>query len=159
MAKQKSKKAKKKNPKKRRSIPKCGLCGKRGNLTRTECCGQLICDDEDQYVVFSYSRNSCYRNHSRYTLCGFHYNEEHSGDWKSCQKCRDDIETEMYVYYGTNEYNFEKLENPPDYEPTRCSKCDAVIVLGDGGYSYGSEGYRCGKCSDMKFPDFTGRGN
>ena len=151
--------AKKKKPKKRRSIPKCGLCGKRGNLARTECCGQLICDDEDQYAVFSYARNSCYRNHSRYTLCGFHYNEGHSGDWKSCQKCRDNIETEMYVYYGTNEYNFEKLENPPDYEPTRCSKCDTVIVLGDGGYSCGSEGYRCGKCSDIKFPDFTGRGN
>src|ERR1039458_3867900 len=41
--------------------PRCGLCGKKGKLTRTECCGQWICDDEDNYVVFSYARNSCHR--------------------------------------------------------------------------------------------------
>jgi hypothetical protein len=141
-----AKKTKKQQVKKLRDVAKCGLCGKTGNLIRTECCGQWICDDEDQYVVFSYARNSCSRNHSRFTLCGYHYNEGHSGDWKTCQKCRNDIETEMYVYYGTNEYNFEKLENPPDYEPTRCSKCGAVIVLSKGGYSHGRDGYRCGKC-------------
>jgi len=43
--------------------PHCGLCGKKRKLTRTECCGQWICDDEDQYVLFSYAQNSCYRNH------------------------------------------------------------------------------------------------
>jgi len=62
--------------------PKCGLCGKTTNLTKTECCGQWICDDEDQYVPFSYARNSCYRNHRLYTLCGYHYAEGHPGDWK-----------------------------------------------------------------------------
>jgi hypothetical protein len=35
--------------------PRCGLCGKRGRLVRTECCGQWICDDEDSYVLFSYN--------------------------------------------------------------------------------------------------------
>ncbi len=127
--------------------PRCGLCGKTGNLTKTECCDNWICDDEDQYVLFSYARNSCYRNHSRYTLCGFHYNEEHPGDWKSCRKCRDSIETEMYVYYGTNEYSFEKLPNPPKYKPTRCSKCNAVIVLSQGGYSTRGDEYFCGRCA------------
>ncbi len=39
---------------------------------------------------------------------------------------RESFETEMYVYYGTNEYNFEVLENPPEYEPTF------------GSYAYGS---------------------
>ena len=136
--------------KRRRELQRCGLCGKMGKLTRTECCGKLICDDEDKYVIFSYSRNSCYRNHSRYTLCGYHFNEGHDGDWKTCTKCREDFESEleMYVYYGTNEYNFEKLKNPPDYEPTRCGKCGAVIVLSDGGYSQSRDGYRCGKCMD-----------
>ncbi len=38
--------------------PRCGLCGKTGNLIRTECCGNWICDDEDKYVIFSYARNS-----------------------------------------------------------------------------------------------------
>ncbi len=135
--------------KKRRNVAKCGLCGKTGKLTKTECCDQWICDAEDQYVIFSYARNSCSRNHRRYTLCGYHYNEGHEGDWKTCQKCRDDIEPEMYVYNGTNEYNFEKLENPPDYEPTKCGKCGVVIVLSEGGYSVGRGGYRCGKCMDL----------
>jgi hypothetical protein len=27
----------------------------------------------------------------------------------------------VYLWYGTNEYNFEKLPNPPAYEPTKCS--------------------------------------
>jgi hypothetical protein len=129
--------------------PRCGLCGKRDHLTRTECCGQWICDDEDSYVLFSYARNSCYRNHNRYTLCGHHYEEGHGGHWKNCPECREDFqdELEMYVYYGTNEYNFEKLRNPPKYQPTHCSKCGAIIVLSEGGYSYGAKGYLCGTCT------------
>jgi ribosomal protein S27AE len=133
--------------------PRCGLCGKTDNLTRTECCGQWICDDEDSYVLFSYARNSCYRNHSRYTLCAHHFNEGHSGDWKTCPQCRKDFahELEMYVYYGTNEYNFETLQKPPKYKPTYCSRCGAVIVLSEGGYSSGSEGYLCGRCTEAEF--------
>jgi len=132
----------------------CGLCGKTGNLIKTECCDRWICDDEDQYVLFSYARNSCYRNHDRYTLCGFHYNEGHSGDWKNCPECRDSFETEMYVYFGTNEYNFEKMEDVPDYELTRCSKCNAVIVLSDGGYSCRGDEYFCARCTDFDGPGF-----
>ncbi|MGD8500300.1 MAG: hypothetical protein PVJ86_06615 [Phycisphaerales bacterium] len=122
-------------------------------MTKTECCDQWICDDEDQYVLFSYARNSCYRNHSRYTLCGFHYAEGHSGDWKNnCPECKDSIETEMYVYYGTNEYNFETLQDVPDYEPTRCSKCNGVIVLSEGGYSSRGKEYFCARCTDIDWP-------
>jgi hypothetical protein len=139
----------KKNKQTKKSKPKCGLCGKTANLTKTECCNNWICDDEDQYVLFSYARNSCYRNHDRYTLCSYHFHEGHSGDWKTCQKCRNSFETEDYVYYGTNEYNFEKLKNPPKYKPTKCAKCGSVIVLKDGGYVMTSEGYICGKCFDF----------
>ena len=130
--------------------PRCGLCGKTKKLTKTECCGNWICDDEDKYVLFSYARNSCYRNHRRFTLCGFHHTEGHSGHWKDCPKCREGTETEMYVYYGTNEYNFEKLENPPEYQPTKCTKCGTVIVLSQGGYSTKGDDYWCAKCSDEK---------
>ncbi len=52
---------------------RCGLCGKAAKLTKTHCCDKWICDDEDKYVLFSYARNSCLRNHRRYTLCAYHY--------------------------------------------------------------------------------------
>jgi hypothetical protein len=79
--------------------PCCGLCGKVGKVRETDCCGNWICDDQDKYVPFSYSRNSCNRNHDRYTLCGSHYNEGHSGLWKDCDECRKSFNTEMYVWY------------------------------------------------------------
>jgi hypothetical protein len=127
-------------------MARCGLCGKPGKLTRTDCCGQLICDDEHKYVLFSYARNSCHRNHSRYTLCGYHYTEDHEGDWRNCEECRQSFETEMYVWYGTNEFNFVKLENPPEYEPTRCAKCNRVIRLAEESYSTKGDSYLCERC-------------
>lgn len=127
--------------------PRYGLCGKTKNLTKTECCGNWICDDEHKYVMFSYARNSCSRNHSHYTLCAYHYNEEHKGDWKDCKECRKSFETEMYVWYGTNEYNFEKLPHPPAYQPTQCSQCGVNIKLGTDGYTRWKDEYWCEKCS------------
>jgi len=127
--------------------PRCGLCGKTKKLTKTECCGQWICDDEDQYVPFSYATNSCYRNHIRYTLCGYHYTEEHAGNWKDCPECRNGFGTEMYVYYGTNEFNFQKLENPPAYLPTKCAKCGVMISLGYDSYSKKEGEYWCEECT------------
>ncbi|MEO5931428.1 MAG: hypothetical protein ABIR47_15955 [Candidatus Kapaibacterium sp.] len=131
--------------------PRCGLCGNTKNLTKTICCNQWICDDEANYVTFSFARNSCHRNHDRYTLCSFHYNEEHKGKWQDCAACRKDFETEIYVWYGTNEYNFEKLENPPSFEPTKCSSCGTVINLGEDGYSMLGDAYTCEACSARKF--------
>lgn len=141
------------NRKKAEVIPivRCGLCGKTRKLTKTECCDQWICDDEDKYVMFSYARNSCYRNHHRYTLCAHHHAEEHDGNWKDCRECRNSFETEMYVYYGTNEYNFEKIENPPKYKPTRCAKCGEIINLGEDAYSMKGGKYFCYDCSEIKF--------
>lgn len=126
---------------------RCGLCGKTKNLTKTDCCGNWICDDEDSYVLFSYARNSCHRNHGRFTLCASHRNEEHKGNWQDCEACRKSFETEMYAWYGTNEYNFEKLQNPPSYEPTHCSKCDVIIKLGEDGYTQSGDKYWCEECA------------
>jgi hypothetical protein len=131
---------------------RCGLCGKTGNLTRTECCSHWICDDEDRYVLFSFDRNSCHRNHRRYTLCGSHHAEEHEGRWQDCAECRESFETEMYVWYGTNEYNFEKLPNPPSFEPTRCAECGHVIRLGEDGYSMQADKYYCEPCTAARLP-------
>jgi hypothetical protein len=134
----------------KKAAKKCGLCGSTTKkLTKTPCCNQWICDDTSDYVMFSYANNSCYRNHDRYTLCSSHYQEEHSGDWKTCKKCREDIETEMYVWYGTNEYNFEKLPNPPSYKPKHCAKCKQVISLGNDGFSVHGSKYYCMKCGGI----------
>ena len=127
--------------------PRCGLCGKTKNLIQTECCGNWICDDEHEYVMFSYARNSCHRNHDRYTLCSSHHVEGHPGDWKDCSKCREEYETEMYVWYGTNEFNFEKLPNPPKYKPTLCASCGKAIRLGAEGFSVRSGKYYCARCT------------
>ncbi|MEX0642137.1 MAG: DUF6398 domain-containing protein [Pirellulales bacterium] len=135
---------------KRKNHPACGLCGNTKNLTKTECCDNWICDDEQDYVMFSYARNSCYRNHRRYTLCGFHHAEGHEGRWQDCAECRDLFEAEMYVHYGTNEYNFEKLSTPPAYEPTHCHQCGRVISLGEDGYSIAGGEYFCQRCTTEK---------
>jgi len=82
---------------------RCGLCGKSGVLAKTPCCGNLICDDADAYRIFSYARNSCYRNHTKYTLCSYHCNERHVGEWTNCGSCRNAFEAEMYVWYGGSE--------------------------------------------------------
>jgi len=137
--------------------PKCGLCGKTKKLIKTECCSQWICDDEDKYAVFSYARNSCSRNHRCFSLCAFHHAEKHTGDWKDCRECRNSFQTEMYVWYGTNEYNFEKLPNPPSYEPTKCSRCGTVIKLGTDGYSTKGNECLCEKCSWKDMEKINGR--
>lgn len=60
--------------------PSCGICGsKTRKLTRTECCGNLICG-RDQPLgrfrpFFSFSAASCFSDHNKYTLCCFHFNE------------------------------------------------------------------------------------
>jgi len=131
----------------------CGLCGKTGKLTKAPCCDNWVCDDQDEYVIFSYARNSCFRNHSRYTLCSYHYNEEHEGEWRECEECEEGFDTEMYTYFGTNEYNFVKLENPPEFEPTRCAKCNRVISLGEDGYSIKGGEYICLRCSDINLSE------
>lgn len=138
----------------RRTKPKhqCGLCGATKKLTKTECCQQWICNDEDNYVPFSYGHNSCHRNHRRYTLCGYHHTEEHKGPWQGCEACKEDFEIEVYVHYGTNDYNFERLKDPPNFEPTHCATCKKVIKLGEGGYSMKGEKYWCPKCTRKSLP-------
>lgn len=141
----------KKHISQRRSVkPKCGLCGKSRKLIKTECCDNWICDDEDTYVIFSYARNSCLRNHNHYTLCAHHHNEQHTGEWQQCIECKSDFNTEIYVWYGSSEYNFEKLPNPPAYEPTKCALCENTIVLSDGGFSMLGKQYFCEECTDKQ---------
>jgi len=133
-------------------IPPCGLCGKsKKPREKTDCCGNWICNDSNDYVPFSYALNSCSRNHSRFTLCGAHKSEEHKGDWKTCKKCLENFELEMYVWYGTNEYNFEKLENPPKFQKTHCAGCEKILKLHDGGFASLGDIYVCDECMECGF--------
>jgi hypothetical protein len=150
----KTTKTKRRTPSSSTNTPprKCGLCGNTKELTKTECCGQWICNDEHKYQLFSYARNSCHRNHRRYTLCGHHFESGHEGAWQTCPTCREGIEAEMYAYYGTNEFNFERLEEVPEFEPTLCAGCNAIIHLAEGGYSVSGGGHYCPECTAKRIP-------
>jgi len=119
------------------------LCGKAGSVSRTECCGNWICYDASNL----YARNRCFRNHDRNTLCSYHHNEGHRGSWKDCKRCRKAFDTEVYIWYGTNKHNFEKLANPPSFEPTLCAKCGKRINLGHDGYSQFGDDHWCEECT------------
>ena len=132
----------------------CGLCGKTKNLVKTLCCDNWICDDVHEYVPFSYATNSCYRSHDRYTLCSFHHNNSHSGDWKNCKKCKHEFEIESYVDFGTNNFNFEKLINPPKIS-IKCVNCNFQSGSAQDFSFQTSTGWYCNKkkCQEaaMKF--------
>ena len=134
-------------------IPACGLCAStKKALTKTPCCDNWICDDEQDYVIFSYARNSCFRNHRRYTLCSYHFNESHSKEWQDCKKCYKNFELPDYVEMGTNEHNFEVLENPEKVTIT-CVNCKMTAnSVSDFAYQT-SKGYYCSKkkCQEAAF--------
>jgi hypothetical protein len=69
--------------------PHCGLCfSTKGRFVQMDCCGGWVCDTEDQYELGSYDREGqCARNHRYGSICNFHFQEEHDGDWKECQAC------------------------------------------------------------------------
>ena len=124
---------------------KCGLCGStKKPLIKTQCCDNWICDDADQYVPFSYETNSCYRNHDRYTVCAFHFHEQHTGKWQNCKRCKDELDKIDYTDFGTNEFNFEVLKNPEKYT-IKCVKCGFTSnSTRDFAYKT-SKGYVCTK--------------
>ena len=83
-----------------------------------------------------------------------HHHEGHTGAWQTCTTCRESVDTEDSVVMVTNEDNFEKLQNPPDYEPTTCAVCGPVIIRAQGGSSkVPNKGCVCGACS---FKDLKG---
>ena len=134
----------------------CGLCGKEGRLTRTRCCSRVVCDDADSYQMFTYARNSCYRNHDRYTVCSTHSTEHGGvGKWQDCAKCKEHFnDIESYVGFGTSSFNFmeEKWEDPPAFETTSCSRCGKMIKLNSEPYIISpGDGKLCQDCSSHKY--------
>ena len=125
---------------------KCGICGKSTKLMKLECCNNWICDDYDNYLIFNTNSVSCHRNHDRYTLCSIHFHQAHEGTWQDCEECKKNMKPEIYIWHGTNEFNFEKLKEIPKFEPTKCLKCQRVINLGREPYAVIGDQYECFHC-------------
>eukprot|EP01133_Synstelium_polycarpum_P012996 gene12996-15287_t len=132
------------------SEKKCHICGQQPSrnlkLTRTECCGNWVCDNEDQYQLFSGSRDFCGRSHAKYTICGTksHTARKHqSPDWRTCQQCKVEPpekgmlaglfggppSKESSLYFGTNGYNFMPMLNVPYNRVTvDCGRCKRAFL-------------------------------
>lgn len=125
---------------------KCTLCNRSQYILKTQCCKNWICDDYEDYKTFSLKKKSCLVNHYRFTICGYHYNNSHSGHWQVCDKCQKSLETEIYVWYGTNQFNFEKLKIIPAYTSKKCIKCQRIIHLAVEPYTVLEGKYTCFHC-------------
>ena len=119
----------------------CGLCGRRDvKHMITECCGNMVCDTEDQYEMHSYQREGqCARNHRYHTICGYHHNESHPGSWKDCKTCENDFHPYDYAVKATAhelgggfwQYNFDNnVRTDIDLRSIplpQCSVCKKVV--------------------------------
>jgi len=95
----------------------CGLCNStEGPFTQTECCNRWVCDTEGQYQIGSYEREGqCERNHRYGSICAWHHQEAHEGDWKDCQDCVADFHPFDYAVKASSQadsgterrYNFD----------------------------------------------------
>ncbi|CAG9461829.1 unnamed protein product [Pedinophyceae sp. YPF-701] len=136
----------------------CTMCGSTRKLKRLECCGEWICDAQDDYVMFSYSRDFCDRNHERYTRCASHANDKHRGDWRTCKECaslgEDDLGRNWHATCG---YNFvpplEKDCPKGEMLTETCVECKRRLFPGLEKYSRSfmpvANPYTCQECSGM----------
>ncbi len=85
---------------------KCGICGSTKNLEKTECCGEWVC--MDNAVAANGKTSKCHPFHRRYTICSYHHDLGHDGDWNDCQMCKDSFPKPVYVEMSENDYNFRR---------------------------------------------------
>lgn len=89
----------------------CRWCGRtKIPLVKTKCCEQWICCDTK--ALSFRGGGSCQFEHERYSLCHFHFNEGHSGQWQECQQCRNDFK-ESYDDYAKDRNNFPRFLKAP----------------------------------------------
>lgn len=75
----------------------CRFCGDtKTPLVLTPCCKNLICCDT---AMLSFRGNgTCQYEHERFSLCHYHFVEEHTGTWQRCKSCKEDFEDDMDDY-------------------------------------------------------------
>ena len=68
------------------------------------------------------------------------------GHGRIARNVKKNMKPEIYIWHGTNEFNFEKLKEIPKFEPTKCLKCQRVINLGREPYAVIGDQYECFHC-------------
>ena len=83
------------------------------------------------------------------TFCLTHYYSKHKGKWQECKQCKDEYSIENYVYFATNDFNFEKLPNAPKIT-IRCVNCEFESNTMEDFAFETSEGFYCTKSKCQK---------
>jgi hypothetical protein len=119
----------------------CGLCYSiEGPFVKTKCCTRWVCDTEGNYATGSRDRDGrCERNHQLGSICGWHHQEGHAGDWKDCSLCQDFFHPFDYAVKASSQskgstnrrYNFDDNVRH-DLDPTKadfpsCDTCGAPV--------------------------------
>ena len=116
----------------RNACPPCELCGAEEEdwtIVKTECCGRVVCSDKKGEwnkcshgfdIITTYG---CERNHEKYSVCYYHFVEEHEGRWQDCSICRFTWPVKTYVELATDpRANFEPLKKS-QLPPTKMGQC------------------------------------
>lgn len=75
---------------------RCSICGGEGlPLVKTRCCGKWVCCDVSPISIRG--GGFCQFEHTRKSVCFFHYNQGHDGPWQECQECRDFFGDEKFL--------------------------------------------------------------
>jgi len=74
----------------------CFICGDdTAPLVRTPCCKQWVCCDT---AYLSYQGGGyCQFEHENSSICHFHHNEKHQGNWQDCEEC--------ILFFGNEEFD------------------------------------------------------
>jgi hypothetical protein len=144
---------------------KCGICGvghEEKATIPTHCCGLPVCDSAGEYQMFSYSRKHCPRSHDRYTLCGYHLQEDgcDKGDWRTCRQCVKGGDNAMHsvpdvLWRGLNNYNHcpMLMDDVPRHSMCNtCAQCQTRFHSGLEGMAYNHVGVVCHDCGNNPPP-------
>lgn len=73
----------------------CFLCGDTTSpLVKTECCHQWVCCDTS--FVSIRGGGYCEFEHKNYSICYFHYSNNHEGKWQDCKECQEFFDKEDF---------------------------------------------------------------
>jgi len=74
----------------------CHFCGDKSlPLVKMSCCNQWACCDTS-FLSIRGGEHCQFEHDESYSICHFHYNENHQGLWQECKECRDFFEDEQF---------------------------------------------------------------